>query len=309
MSLETRTFEVLRISITSHCALACSYCAPSDSSPEESHFHYLSPDLLNEKLEALKQQIQIKEVHITGGEPTLHRSLFDIIDCIRSHGIHNIALTSHGFFAEPLIDSMERAGLSRMNFSLDSLDPEGLARISGRNLRIETLLANIERARQNLKVKINTTVLRGYNEDQILPLLHWAGSRKLPIRFLELMKMGPLNGSHDALFVSAEEIRQSIASKHSFQPDHTPGDSTANYFRTAEGYRFGTIANHSEPFCEGCNRLRMDALGNVYGCLSDPRFYSLPNDPEGVAHALEKAMSTKKSRFTGSPLSMQYIGG
>ena len=318
----TRNFEVLRISVTSSCGLACAYCAPR-TSPTPAHSHlqenpapslFLPPSLLQRKLAVLQSRLHIKEVHLTGGEPTLHRALPDLIETIALSGIKDIALTSNGFFAQELLETMKLAGLTRINFSCDSLSADGFARMSGRNVALTPLLENIDHAQQlGLPVKMNCTVVRGYNEDQITPLLRYAGNRNIPIRYLELMKMGPLHDDHQQLFVSAAEIRDKILEEYSFSNAATAIDSTANYFKTDEGFRFGTIANHTEPFCHGCNRIRMDARGNIYGCLSDPTYYQIPDSSEGqfeeIDRALRNAMQTKKSQFTGSSLSMKFIGG
>ncbi|TGK17396.1 radical SAM protein [Leptospira fluminis] len=312
---ESRKFEVLRVSVTSSCGFGCVYCAPGT---EESEFSarpktnaiFLSPETFRKKLEVLSSHLKVKEVHLTGGEPTNHKGLSELVRIASEQGIPEIALTSNGFFADGLIQALKSSGLTRMNFSLDSLSPAGFSHMTGRNLSVSRLLSRIEEAADlGFPVKLNSTIVRGYNEDQILPLLKWAGVRKLPIRYLELMRMGPLVPEHSGLFVSSEEIRKRIQEEFLFEPIDTPLESTARYYLTSNGFVFGLIANHTEPFCEGCNRLRMDATGKIYGCLSDPQNYDLPEDEVGAVRALGLAMQSKKSRFIGSELSMKYIGG
>ncbi|WP_039934587.1 radical SAM protein [Leptospira inadai] len=314
--MKARKFEVLRVSVTSSCGFGCVYCAPGGGENEIPGRQYkptaifLSPETFRIKLNTLRDQLEIKEVHLTGGEPTNHKGLPDLIRVAVDQGVPEIALTSNGFFADGLIQTLKNSGLTRMNFSLDSLSPVGFSRISGKELSVGRLLRRIEEAISvGLQVKLNSTIVKGYNEDQIVPLLEWAGSRRIPIRYLELMKMGPLQADHSDLFYSAEEIRTRIGEKFSFNSVETPSESTARYHQTFEGFIFGIIANHTEPFCEGCNRLRMDANGRIYGCLSDSTSFHLPNDKIGAAEALESAMLTKKNHFTGSELSMKYIGG
>lgn len=313
MLTETRKFEVLRISVSSSCGFACAYCAPKQSngiSSFEPPSHFLTLETLQRNLTLLTSRLDLKEVHLTGGEPSLHSELQTIIREIRKFEIPEIALTTNGFFRKELLEKWLDAGLSRINFSMDALSDHNFEKMSGKKLNPARLIENIEMARRiGLPVKINCTVLRGYNETEILPLLEWAGSRNIPIRYLELMKMGPLQSQHQELFVSAEEIRDQILQKHPFVAAETPSDSTANYFQTLEGYKFGTIANHTEPFCSGCNRLRMDSFGRIYGCLSDPRYYTLPEDELGINRSLDKAMQTKKKEFIGSEVSMKFIGG
>ncbi|TGM78182.1 radical SAM protein [Leptospira mtsangambouensis] len=313
MKEDTRKFEVLRVSILSHCSFACVYCAPKNKPNPNILYpkiHYLTPELLESKIEILKEHIEIKEVHLTGGEPTLHKDLIQLIKTLGKMQIKEIAITSNGFFEDGLIEKMRLAGLTRMNFSLDSFSQSGFEKLSDRKLPVDLLFKRILEAEQTgLEVKVNCTVLKGYNDGEILDLLSWAGENKIPIRYLEFMKMGPLEEEHADCFYSAEEIRNTIQKKYNFKPYHTPIDSTATYHITDEGFVFGIIANHTEPFCEGCNRLRMDSLGRIYGCLSDQTSFDLPSESSEVPVILEKAMNTKKTQFTGSELSMKFIGG
>ncbi|EMY60705.1 GTP 3',8-cyclase MoaA [Leptospira terpstrae] len=313
MKENTRKFEVLRVSILSHCSFACVYCAPKNK-PDQTNFfpkiHFLSPELLETKIKTLTSHIHLKEVHLTGGEPTLHKNLVELIQKLKELNIKEVAITSNGFFQDGLIQKMKQAGLTRMNFSLDSFSQSGFERLSDRKLPVTILLKRILEAKTSgLEVKVNCTILKGYNESEILDLLQWSGENGIPIRFLEFMKMGPLQEEHSDCFYSAEEIRNTILSRYNFQRYPTATDSTATYHITDEGYIFGLIANHTEPFCEGCNRLRMDSLGRIYGCLSDQTSFDLPSDPSKVPLVLQQAMETKKMQFTGSELSMKFIGG
>lgn len=313
MSLDTRKFEVLRISILSLCNFACVYCAPKEKdnlSSSNAYKQFLSPSLLDQNLKQLIPHIQIKEVHLTGGEPTLHQNLIQLIQIVKQHSIDEIAITSNGNFESGLVTKMKEAGLTRMNFSLDSMSQSGFQKLSDRNKPVSQILEQISEAKSiGLEVKINSTILRGFNESEILDLLEWSGKRSIPIRFLEFMKMGPLHKEHTMYFYSAEEIRNQISKKYQFLKHPTASDSTAEYYITDEGYIFGLIANHTEPFCEGCNRLRMDSKGRIYGCLSDETSFEIPNSYEDVQSTLHQAMLTKKKKFTGSELSMKFIGG
>lgn len=271
----------------------------SKNKPDQTNFfpkiHFLSPELLETKIKTLTSHIHLKEVHLTGGEPTLHKNLVELIQKLKELNIKEVAITSNGFFQDGLIQKMKQAGLTRMNFSLDSFSQSGFERLSDRKLPVTILLKRILEAKTSgLEVKVNCTILKGYNESEILDLLQWSGENGIPIRFLEFMKMGPLQEEHSDCFYSAEEIRNTILSRYNFQRYPTATDSTATYHITDEGYIFGLIANHTEPFCEGCNRLRMDSLGRIYGCLSDQTSFDLPSDPSKVPLVLQQAMETKK---------------
>lgn len=311
MTVDTRKFEVLRISILSHCNFACVYCAPKEKENSSAkHYQMLSTDLLQRNLKLLIPHIKIKEVHLTGGEPTIHKDLIELIQIVKQNSIQEIALTSNGNFKTGLLEDMLAAGLTRINFSLDSISQSAFEKLSDRNLSVSHVLNHIETAKRlGFNVKINTTILRGFNDREVLDLLTWSGERNIPIRFLEFMKMGPLHKEHPIYFYSAEEIQEQIKSKYQVRNYPTPADSTAQYFITNEGFIFGMIANHTEPFCSSCNRLRMDSQGRIYGCLSDETSFTLPETDEEIQFTLEQAMLTKKKEFTGSELSMKYIGG
>src|SRR5690606_12871677 len=164
-----------------------------------------------------------------------------------------------------------------------------------------------------IHVKINSVIMKGVNESQILPLFEYAISKNVVIRFLELMKMGHLYESHNDHFFSEQEILWTIAKKYDFHKKLRKGSSTANYWETTEGYKFGIIANESSPFCFDCNRLRLDSFGNIYGCLSENQGISILDcldDDKALEQKLQLALQQKQTvKFTGSELSMKAIGG
>jgi cyclic pyranopterin phosphate synthase len=163
-----------------------------------------------------------------------------------------------------------------------------------------------------LSVKINAVVMKGINESQLLPLLEYAFSKNVIIRFLEVMAMGHLHQSANKYLFSRQEILDLAASNYTFHELPRTTSSTSEYWKTQQGNIFGIIANESEPFCHDCNRLRLDSDGNIYGCLSNNHPISLAgiNDQEQLVEKLQEALSQKQAvRFVGSELSMLNIGG
>jgi cyclic pyranopterin phosphate synthase len=197
--------------------------------------------------------------------------------------------------------------------SLDAADSETFYKVTRRK-NFDKVVSGIEEARRlGMEVKLNAVIMRRLNHDQILPLLSFANERGLTIRFLELMKMGYIQQAFDQFFFSQEEILSTISDSYSFIKIQREKASTANYWLTNSGQKFGIIANESEPFCSDCDRLRIDSYGNIYGCLSNPEpisfFNEINNDGE-IIKKLQSALAQKQSvRFSGSKLSMQYIGG
>lgn len=329
---DTRRFEVLRLSVTPQCNLHCAYCRPRGQE-DSGRVAPVSVDRLLHRVRRLMRVMPMREIHITGGEPTLHRGLGEIVRGCRELGIPSIALTTNGTSSPTVFAELASSGLSRVNVSLDAVGPTAFAHMSGVSAgrRADGLLdrikANIELVRTlSLPVKLNMTVLRGRNDSEILPVLEWAMRRRISVRFLELMRMGPVRDTHSELFVSMNEILQAIGSRYSFVPVLREPGSTARLFETPDRYRFGVIANHSQPFCQDCNRLRMDADGRIFGCISSERGFPLTGDgmrdagisagtaTEGISDEilegiLQDALREKRGRFEGSSLSMQRIGG
>lgn len=327
-----RRFEVLRLSITPHCNLHCAYCRPAGIEGNGDSLKKVADDRsgsasveqILSRVKRLVNVLPIREIHITGGEPTVHSGLMDIVHGCRQQGIGTIAMTTNGTFRGGLLSDLVSAGLDRLNVSLDAVDAVSFAHTvglspSGESARLLCRIqANIEQAISvGLAVKVNTTVLRGWNHHQILPVLEWARQRSVSVRFLELMRMGPVRKSHADLFVPLQEILGVIASRYAFTPLTRDRSATASLFEMSDGYRFGVIANHSQPFCDDCNRLRMDSDGRLFGCISAGRGIPFPpfdgndqrHDDALLSDVLGEALSTKRRRFEGCSTSMHRLGG
>jgi GTP 3',8-cyclase len=154
--------------------------------------------------------------------------------------------------------------------------------------------------------------MRGINDTQILPLLEFAVSRRIRIRYLEVMAMGHMHDQSKKYLVPQAEILETIARRYSFASLGRTGAATASYWRTDEGHEFGIIANESEPFCHDCNRLRLDSRGYIYGCLSSnhPVALGIADSEMEWNNKLQTALLQKQAlRFVGSDLSMLHIGG
>jgi len=318
-----RQFKTLRVSLTNTCNLGCVYCI--DESHENQPLQATKPlptvstsqkplsvPAFIEAIGVLHQILNLEAVRLTGGEPTLYRDLLPLMQGIGQQGISAIKMTTNGYLLAPKIEPYAKAGLTSLNISLDAIEPEPFFRISRRrNLR--KILDGIERAIQlGLDVKINCVVMRGLNEDQIVPLLRFSRERNIPIRFLELMQMGHLYGNFEDYFFPEPAILNQIRQYADFTPLPRDPSATAKYWQLADGFRFGIISNESDPFCNDCNRLRLDSYGNIYGCLSDNTpiaIAGLLHKPELLRQQLQAALLQKKTRFAGSTLSMLAIGG
>lgn len=305
-----REFKTLRVSLTSVCNMACVYCVTPGGIKETVKEKVLTTQEYLSIIKEIHSQVELKTIRLTGGEPLLFNELPQLIKGIREIGIEDIKLTTNGLRLLPQIDALVQSGLRSINISLDALDP-AVFRLITKTSDIRSVLNAIDVSIQaGIEVKINTVVLKGVNDHQIVPLFEYASARNIPIRFLELMKMGYLHYNETDYFFSMDEIVERISSVASIARMERSASNTTNYWQTSKGMVFGVIANESEPFCSDCNRLRLDSFGNIYGCISASEGIAVKQlSDESLTHALQTALLQKREYFTGSEMSMKYIGG
>jgi cyclic pyranopterin phosphate synthase len=311
-----RTFRTLRVSLLQHCNMACVYCVSGEEEPLSAKASDAGRPLevsdLLRMIGRLHQQLKLTNVRLTGGEPLLYPELAPLISGIRELGIGSVKLTTNGFLLERQADLLRQAGLEAINVSLDAVDEAVFFRMTRRH-SAGRIIRGIDAAiAAGLDVKINAVIMKGCNDSEVLALLDLAASRGLRVRFLEVMSMGHLHDKTALQLLSQEEMLRIIGGRHVFEPMPREASATARYWRTSEGHVFGIIANHSEPFCHDCDRLRLDSTGRIYGCLSSNEPIAL-NAAEGEEEWNEKLASAllqkQPLRFTGSGLSMLHIGG
>lgn len=312
-----RSFKTLRVSLLNNCNLACSYCVDSsekkvDDSDGKNLPKPISTNQFISIIKVLHQMLHFETVRFTGGEPTLFKDLEELVQKVKQLGIPNIKMTSNGILLDKKAKALKLAGLSSINISLDALDSSASLKISKRD-KLNKILIGIDKSLEaGIKVKLNCVVVKGENEEQIIKLLDYAINKNISIRFLELMQMGHLYHNFEQFFLSENEILEIIASKYKFQPLLRENSSTTKYYQLENGFQFGIISNVSDPFCNDCNRLRLDSYGNIYGCLSENEpihiLENLNNLP-ALKTNLQLALNQKKTKFLGSKLSMLNIGG
>ena len=311
-----RAFRTLRVSLLQHCNLGCVYCVAGEDelrqAGSERDGDSLAVGDLLAVIRRLHGQLQLDNIRLTGGEPLLYPGLASLIAGIREVGIGAIRLTTNGFLLERQAAALKNAGLEALNVSLDAIDEGVFFRISRRRSAAR-VIGGIDAALQaGLDVKINAVIMKGVNDTQLLPLLDFAESRKVRIRFLEVMAMGHLHSHPGQYLVTQDEILQTIGERYRIEPLTREHSATARYWKTERGQIFGIIANESEPFCRDCDRLRLDSHGRIYGCLSSnqPLHLDLEETEQEWSDKLQTALGQKQPlRFTGSELSMLRIGG
>jgi cyclic pyranopterin phosphate synthase len=270
-----RPIQYLRISVTDRCNLRCIYCMPPEGIPWRPHDEILRYEEI-ETLVRAAAQLGITKVRLTGGEPLVRLGIEDLVRMIaKIPRIDDLAMTTNGVLLARCAADMAAAGLHRVNISLDTLDPVKFSRIS-RSGNLEDVLAGIEAARHAGldPIKINTVVIRGMNDDEVVDL----AARTLTsgwwnIRFIEWMPLGDeaaMRTDWRARVISAREIRQRIeAALGELEPaEMRTGGGPARYYRLPGALgTVGFISPVSDHFCSGCNRLRLTADGQLRPCL------------------------------------------
>ena len=269
-----RPISYMRISVTDRCNLRCIYCMPPEGVPLRSH-----DDILRyEEIETIvwaAAELGITKIRLTGGEPLARLGVADLVRLLaRIPGIDDLAMTTNGILLSRYAADLAEAGLQRVNVSLDTLRPERFRRITRRG-QLEDVLAGMEAAREaGLEpIKINTVVIRGMNDDEVVDLAQKTMAAAWNVRFIEMMPVGNSALADDdwqERVVTAQEIRQRIESAlGELEPAKiSTGDGPARYYRLpgARG-TLGFITPISEHFCYQCNRLRLTADGQLRPCL------------------------------------------
>jgi len=271
-----RDIAYLRLSLTDRCNLRCSYCAAHAPAPAADP---MSREELR-RLVTIFARLGVRRVRLTGGEPTLRADLLDVVRDVRAvPGVEEVALTTNGFRLEELAAPLREAGVSRVNVSFDTLDGDRLARICGRPVRIDRLLAGIAAAARArfVSLKLNTVVMRGVNDGEVGDLVRFAWDVDALPRFIELMPFGKGRP------VSAADVRGLLAAQGvELIPDQARGWGPAYHMRGRSrlGARelrglVGFIAAMTENFCASCNRIRITADGSLRACLGGRERLSL----------------------------------
>lgn len=265
-----RSIGYLRISVTTRCNLRCVYCRPSDLRFEERRDQFLDFDEMLRIVRLLADR-GLYKVRITGGEPLVRSGVVDFIGQVaRVPGIRDLAMTTNGTLLAKYAQDLVAAGLKRVNVSLDTLDEDVFEVMTGGG-RLRTVIEGIEAAeRAGLRpIKLNTVVVRGYNDDQVDQIAALTLDRDWHVRFIEYMPIGGDQALYEKRFVPATEVKRRLESR--FGPLEAldwSGLSAARDFKIsgAKG-SIGLITPMTEHFCAGCNRLRLTADGKIRPCL------------------------------------------
>ena len=265
-----RRLTYLRVSLTDVCNLRCVYCMPEDMTFRPRHELMSDEEIIT--IVRMMAELGIDKIRLTGGEPTVRPHVVEIVRQI-AHipGIRDIAMTTNAILLPQLAEPLARAGLNRVNISLDTLDPKKFRFITRRG-DLDKVLAGIEAAEAAglHPIKINAVVTRGFNDGEVAELARLTLERAWDVRFIELMPFGGEADFAQAAVVRSQETRERIEEALGPMqeiPGHDPRDPARPYRLAGARGTIGFISSVSEPFCGSCNRLRLTADGKLRLCL------------------------------------------
>ena len=298
-----RPITYLRLSVTDRCDLRCAYCMP-----ERMVFLPKAEVLTLEELRALAQAFiarGVRKIRLTGGEPLVRR---DMIELVRALGrelgssLDELTMTTNGMRLAEFAPALADAGVRRINVSLDTRDRELFEKLARRD-GLTQVLAGIAAAKAvGLEVKLNTVALKGLNEAELPTLIRWAHSEGHGITLIEVMPLGEVEGDRFDHYLPLSHVRTRLEEHWTLTPSAHRSGGPARYFDVAEtGGRLGLITPLTSNFCEGCNRVRVSATGQLFMCLGgegqvDLRAALRVGEDGALDAALDRAMLLKPER-------------
>ena len=290
-----RNIEYLRISITDRCNLRCVYCMPEEGIKKLDRERILSFEEIIKIVKACAS-LGIKKIRYTGGEPLIIKGIENLIHQTSIiPGIEDIAITTNGILLYDMAEDLKRAGLKRVNISLDTLNEDKYRKIT-RGGDLKKVLMAIEKCIEigMTPVKLNVVLIRGLNDDEVMDLMNLTMNMPVEVRFIELMPIGEGVKYYDEGKMSSEEI---INSYPSLIPVESDLHSTATLYKlkNAKG-NIGFITPLSCKFCDNCNRIRLTSTGTIKPCLHSREEVDIRKYVENEAMLIEVLKSAILSK-------------
>ena len=297
-----RTVNYIRISVTDRCDFRCVYCMAEDMTfvPRERL-------LTLEELSSIGRafvELGVEKIRITGGEPLVRNNIVKLLgDLGELQGLRELVMTTNGSQLPKLANDIRAAGVSRLNISLDSLDPDKFRRIT-RTGDLSKVLEGIRAAQKaNFdNIKLNAVILKNRNDEEVVPLVKFASDEGMDISFIEEMPLGVID-DHDRAeaYYSSDQIKADLAPHFTLIPTTETTGGPSKYYRLKEtNTRVGFISPHSHNFCDTCNRVRLTAEGRLLLCLGQEHSMDLrqivrsnPGDMLALKDAIRRSMDLK----------------
>jgi len=326
-----RPLRDLRISITDRCNFRCDYCMPPEIFGPGYEFLPKNQILSFEDIIMLVKAmlpLGLEKVRITGGEPLLRKDIAVLISMIREcdYGL-DIAMTTNGSLLSRHAEKLADSGLDRVTVSLDAIEDKIVREISNSSISSSDIIQGVKAAlKHGLAVKINTVVIKDYNEHQIIPITEQFHQLGVTVRFIEYMDVGGTKNWDPQQVVFGEEIRTIIATKFgTLKPvKQQKYGQVAKRWSLNNGYEIGFIESISKPFCQSCTRARISANGKLYTCLFSEHGHDLKSlinmgaDVTDLRDAVIALWSKRTDRYSEvrtirkletRPVEMHFIGG
>ena len=300
-----RHVDYIRLSVTDRCDFRCVYCMT-----EEMTFLPRSQILSLEEIYQIAQaftELGVKKIRLTGGEPLVRSDVMSLVKKLGAlPGLEELLLTTNGAQLEKYSLALKEAGMNRINISIDSLDPERFKRIS-RVGKLERVLSGIEAARKVGfdRIRLNTVIMRGYNEDEVIPLTRYALDRDIDIAFIEEMPLGEASDhSREETTCSNDWVRKQVEQEFQVVNSETKTAGPSRYVQiVGKKSRIGFISPVSHNFCEDCNRVRVTVEGRLLLCLGNEHAVDLREilrdnslTQDDLKEAIIKSMDLKPER-------------
>ena len=265
-----RSIGDVRISVTDRCNFRCQYCMPAEGLPWLNRDSLLSYEEIA-RLVALLSSMGVHDVRLTGGEPLVRRELWRLVEMLSGiEAIHDLSLTTNGYLLARQVDDLVRAGLKRINVSLDSLAPDRFFQLTRRD-SLAQVLEGLEAAEAHPElrpIKVNVVALKDFTEDEVVRFAEFARRTPYVVRFIEFMPLDADRSWSADKVLPNEEIRRLIDAAYPLEAVGRDRHGTARRWRFADGQgEIGFISPVSEPFCGDCNRIRLTAEGMLRTCL------------------------------------------
>nr|WP_240374317.1 GTP 3',8-cyclase MoaA [Bacillus piscicola] len=327
-----RPLRDLRISVIDRCNFRCTYCMPAEVFGDDYPFMPESELLSFAEITTLAEQfaeLGVEKIRLTGGEPLLRRNLSSLIEQLATvPGIEDIALTTNGVLLVHQAEKLKKAGLERVNISLDAIDEKVFQKMNGRNFKPDAVLKGIDAAlAAGLQVKINMVVKKGENDDQIIPLATYCKERGITLRFIEFMDVGQTNGWDFSHVVTKKEIHDKLTRIAPLVPVEKAyfGEVASRYRYEETDVEVGFISSVSETFCSSCTRARISADGKLFTCLFAEKGHDLRAllrkgySKEEIKQEIDSIWQKRTDRYSDErteetvknrkKIEMSYIGG
>ena len=299
-----RTIEYVRLSVTDRCDLRCHYCLPEGYRDFQEPAEWLTFDEIERVLRVFAE-LGVRRVRLTGGEPLTRRGLPELAARLsRLPGIEDLSLSTNAVQLKKFAGALYRAGMRRLNVSLDSLRPDRFAAITGGG-HLDKVLDGLMAATTAgfAPIKLNMVVMKGVNDDEVEDLVRFCLEHGFTLRLIETMPIGDTGRAAAEQYLDLQEVRHRLADTFELVPAVMPGGGPARYVQVAgTSLKIGFITPMSQHFCETCNRVRLAADGVLYLCLGqDDRLELRPLLRAGISNgelktAIRAAVAHKPER-------------